>query len=158
MALSSKLTQVYIRDKATPSPLWTYSFRVKDVSLNIGQVNYGSPYDEAIDGSLRTNIRGYRMSVNLPLNKLYDSLIKRNVIFDATLDQFLNQLYTHLVTNNGEFVQISFDATNYYDFIPESVSYSVAYTNQIARASGSLKFIGQGIITNITTDLEAPSV
>lgn len=154
MALSSKLTQIAIRDQS-PGASWVYTFKVKDLSLDIGQVNYGSPYDEAIDGSLRTNIRGFRMSVNLPINKLYTAQIKKNA-GNSALDVFLNDLITHLVDNGGESVQISFDSSNYYDFIPDATTYTVAYTNQIGRGSGSLNFIGQTIITNITTDLRAP--
>jgi len=157
MALSSKLTQIYIRDE-NPVDKWSYTFKVKDVALDIGQVNYGAAYDEAIDGSLRSNIRGYRMTVDLPLNKLYDSLVLRLGVNPSQLTAFLNDLITHFVTDGNEFLQISFNGTDWYNFIPDMASYRVAYTNQIARASGSLKFIGQGIITTIDTPLQAPSV
>ena len=155
MPLSSKLTQIYIRDKA-PSG-WVYRFRVKDLDFNIGQVNYGSAYDEVIDASLRSNIRGFRMSIDLPLNKLYSSLVTKNAVA-STFEAFLGDMMQAMATDGDEYVEISFDATNYYKFVPDMSSYRVSYTNQIARASGSLKFIGQEIVTNIDAPLQAPSV
>ena len=155
MALSAKLLKIYIRDK-TPSG-WLYTFKVKDASLDIGQVNYGAAYDEAIDGSLRSNIRGFRMSIDLPLNKLYGSLVTKNAVA-SKFETFLGDMMQVMTADGDEYVEISFDGTNFYNFVPDMASYRVAYTNQIARASGSLKFIGQGIITTIDSPLQAPSV
>jgi hypothetical protein len=151
MALSSKITELYITNNT-----WVYTFKVKDVALDIGQVNYGAAYDEAIDGSLRSNIRGYRMSIDLPINKIYDSVVEKAGTPSATFITFLDDMLAHMQSN--DFISISLKLPDYYNFIPDMASYRVAYTNQIARASGSLKFIGQGIITTIDTPLQAPSV
>lgn len=153
MALSSKLPRIYFRFGTL-----TYSFKVKDASLDIGQVNYGSPYDEAVDGFLRSNIRGFRMRIDLPINKLYSSQIKKSLVFNSSMDEFLNDMIIHLIDNQNEFLEISFDATNYYSFIPDTTSYGVSYTNQIARGNGSLKFIGLNIIKTIPPELTAPAV
>ena len=156
MALSAKLTKIYIRQKSNS---WKYSFKVKDTLLDIGQVNYGSPYDEAIDGSFRSNMRGFRMIVDLPLNKLYSSLVEQLVGGNTdTFESFLGDLTASMVTNSDGHIQVSFDNTNWHNVIPESSSYKVTYTNQIARASGSMKLIGLNIITSVPASLQAPSV
>ena len=157
MPLSAKLTQIRIRDIDVT---WRYRFKVKDLSMDIGQVNYGAAYDEAIDGSLRTNIRGFRMTVNLPLNKLYDSLVYEEVgTSTAQLTDFLDDMIDALVTDGEEYIEVSFDNTNWHKVIPDATSYGVSYTNQIARGQGSVTLIGQEILpVNIPSSLEAPSV
>jgi len=130
--------------------------------LDVGQVNYGSPYDEAIDGSLRTNLRGFRISADLPLSKLYDALVDKYVSgeqpVDSALTAFLDDMIASLVTDGDENLVVSFNGYEWHKVIPDSSSYRVAYTNQIARSSGSVKLIGQEIITSIPSSLEAPSV
>ena len=157
MALSNKLTEIRIRDIDVT---WRYRFKVKDLSMDIGQVNYGAAYDEAIDGSLRTNIRGFRMTVNLPLNKLYDSLVYEEVgTSTAQLTDFLDDMIDALVTDGEEYIEVSFDNTNWHKVIPDATSYGVSYTNQIARGQGSITLIGQEILpVNIPSSLQAPSV
>ena len=157
MALSNKLTEIRIRDIDVT---WRYRFKVKDLSMDIGQVNYGAAYDEAIDGSLRTNIRGFRMTVNLPLNKLYDSLVYEEVgTSTAQLTDFLDDMIDALVTDGEEYIEISLDNSNWHKVIPDATSYGVSYTNQIARGQGSVTLIGQEILpVNIPSSLQAPSV
>ena len=157
MALSNKLTEIRIRDIDVT---WRYRFKVKDLSMDIGQVNYGAAYDEAIDGSLRTNIRGFRMTVNLPLNKLYDSLVYEEVgTSTAQLTDFLDDMIDALVTDGEEYIEVSLDNTNWHKVIPDATSYGVSYTNQIARGQGSVTLIGQEILpVNIPSSLQAPSV
>ena len=157
MALSNKLTEIRIRDIDVT---WRYRFKVKDLSMDIGQVNYGAAYDEAIDGSLRTNIRGFRMTVNLPLNKLYDSLVYEEVgTSTAQLTDFLDDMIDALVTDGEEYIEVSLDNTNWHKVIPDATSYGVSYTNQIARGQGSITLIGQEILpVNIPSSLQAPSV
>ena len=158
MALSNKLTEIRIRDIDVT---WRYRFKVKDLSMDIGQVNYGAAYDEAIDGSLRTNIRGFRMTVNLPLNKLYDSLVYQEVgtAGNSSLTNFLDDMIDALVADGEEYIEVSFDNTNWHKVIPDATSYGVSYTNQIARGQGSVTLIGQEILpVNIPSSLQAPSV
>jgi len=155
-----KAGSLYYADGSTAT--WYYTFRVKDTLLDVGQVNYGSPYDEAIDGSLRTNLRGFRISADLPLSKLYDALVDKYVSgeqpADSALTAFLDDMIASLVTDGDENLVVSFNGYEWHKVIPDSSSYRVAYTNQIARSSGSVKLIGQEIITSIPSSLEAPSV
>jgi len=155
-----KTSVLYCLDALTAA--WYYTFKVKDTLLDVGQVNYGSPYDEAIDGSLRTNLRGFRISVDLPLSKLYDALVDKHVSgeqpADSALTTFLDDMIASLVTDGDEHLVVSFNGYEWHKVIPDSSSYRVAYTNQIARSSGSIKLIGQEIITSIPSSLEAPSV
>ena len=158
MALSNKLTEIRIRDIGIT---WRYRFKVKDLNMDIGQVNYGGVYDEAVDGSLRTNIRGFRMTVNLPLNKLYDSLVYQEVgtAGNSSLTNFFDDMIEALVTDGEDYIEVSFDNSNWHKVIPDAASYGVSYTNQIARGKGSIKLVGQEILpANIPLSLQAPSV
>ena len=81
MALSSKITNIYIRQKDYDTANdWKYEFIINSAVSELGQVNYGSAFDEAIDGTLRHNLRGFRITVNLDWNKLLDSTAKRTYL------------------------------------------------------------------------------
>ena len=63
MALSSKLTSIKIRanqDNALNVLDWVYTLTISSMQSDIGQVNFTSAYDEALDGTLRSNLRGFR--------------------------------------------------------------------------------------------------
>lgn len=155
-----KTSALYALDAS--ASVWYYTFKVKDVNLDVGQVNFGAAYDEAVDGSFRSNIRGFRMSVDLPLNKLYGSLANKHVSGEqpanSALTSFLNDIITSLVTDKDEYIVVSFNGYDWHKVVPDATSYSVAYTNQIARAKGSIKLMGQEIITSVPASLQAPSV
>lgn len=173
MALSSKISTIYIRSSDFASSAigsWKYEFVAHGINNEIGQVNYNQAFDEAIDGSLRSNLRGFRLSTSLNWQKLHESIMFKYryadingtpILFsDSTVDMgdFFEDLITSLVTNSDRFVEISYDDTTYHEVIPENLSYKTVYSNQIGRGSADLVFIGQKIVTSIPESLEAPSV
>jgi hypothetical protein len=157
MALSSKISTIYIR-KAGGSD-WSYTITTNNFTSEIGQVNYGSAYDEAIDASLRHNLRGFRLTVTLNWAKLLSSTFDGNVSADGdTASSFLNDLVSALVTDGDSYVQVSFDNSNWINVVPDGATVTTAYTNQIGRGSSNITLIGQQILTSIPAYLEAPSV
>ena len=163
MALSSKITNIYIRQKDYDTANdWKYEFIINSAVSELGQVNYGSAFDEAIDGSLRHNLRGFRITVNLDWAKLLDSTAKRTLFggsqASSTIGALLTDLLDALVTDGDSYVEVSFDDTNWVKVVPDAATYRTVYTNQIGRGSSSIKLIGQEILTSIPAYLEAPSV
>ena len=166
MALSSKLTSIKIRanqDNTLNVLDWVYTLTISSMQSDIGQVNFTSAYDEALDGTLRSNLRGFRVTISLDWAKLYDSLITSTGT-DVTgggnsVADLMNDIRSSLIGNEDDYLEMSVDGgSNYFDVIPESMSLTTAYNNQIGRGSASLKFIGRDLQTTIPTYLEAPSV
>ena len=153
MALSSKISTIYIREDGGGG--WSYTITTNNFTSELGQVNYGSAYDEAIDASLRHNLRGFRLTVTLDWGKLASATFSGT---GTTAGSLLNSIITALVTNGDSNIQVSLDNTNWIDVIPDAATYRTAYTNQIGRGSASITLIGQEIITSIPAYLEAPSV
>lgn len=182
MALSSKLETINIRvDHATPaSGDWEYKFTINNMVSDIGQVNYGSSFDEAVDGTLRHNFRGFRLNLELNWEKLLSSTAQKRTytsswgsFSSSTVSAFLTDLVDALVTNGDGHVEVSFDGTfdtiynistpnlsaaDHFRFVLDSSTFRTVYTNQIGRSSANLKFVGKQILTGIPAALEAPSV
>lgn len=166
MPLSNKLTSIKIRanqDNSFNVLDWVYTLTISSMQSDIGQVNFTSAYDEALDGTLRSNLRGFRVTISLDWAKLHDSLITSTGT-DVTgggnsVADLMNDIRSSLIGNEDDYLEMSVDGgSNYFDVIPESMSLTTAYNNQIGRGSASLKFIGRDLQTTIPTYLEAPSV
>lgn len=163
--LPSKLTEFRIRKQGIQAGEWLYIFTINNLVSELGQVNYGSAYDEAIDGSLRHNFRGFRLSITLDFGKLLSSTVVKHPsggsATSSTVREFLNDLITSFTTDGDDHVDVSFSSTygseDWREMILDSSSLSTVYTNQIARESASIKLIGKGIITTIPEELQSPS-
>jgi len=183
MALSSKLSTINIRvdvGDGFVSGDWEYRFTINNMVSDLGQVNYGSSFDEAIDGTLRHNFRGFRVSLDLNWEKLLSSTAEKRTytsswgsFSSSTVSAFLTDLIDALVTNGDGHVEVSFDGTfdeiynistpnlssaDHFRFVLDSSTFRTVYTNQIGRSSANLKFVGKQILTGIPAALEAPSV
>lgn len=183
MALSSKLSTINIRvdvGDGFVSGDWEYRFTINNMVSDLGQVNYGSSFDEAIDGTLRHNFRGFRVSLDLNWEKLLSSTAEKRTytsswgsFSSSTVSAFLTDLVDALVTDGDGHVEVSFDGTfdaiynistpnlssaDHFRFVLDSSTFRTVYTNQIGRSSANLKFVGKQILTGIPAALEAPSV
>jgi hypothetical protein len=163
--LPNPLTEFRIRRQNFGTGDWLYIFTINNLISELGQVNYGSAFDEAIDGTLRHNFRGFRLSVTLDFQKLLSSTVVHHpnggVQASSTVRAFLNTLVTAFTTNGDDHVEISFKSLygseDWREMILDSSSLKTVYTNQIARESASIKLIGKGIITSIPEELQSPS-
>jgi len=183
MALSSKLETINIRvdvGDGFVSGDWEYKFTINSMVSDIGQVNYGSAFDEAVDGTLRHNFRGFRLNLELNWEKLLSSTAQKRTytsswgsFSSSTVGAFLTDLVDAFVTNGDGHVEVSFDGTfdaiynistpnlsaaDHFRFVLDSSTFRTVYTNQIGRSSANLKFVGKQILTGIPAALEAPSV
>ena len=183
MALSSKLETINIRvdvGDGFVSGDWEYKFTINSMVSDIGQVNYGSAFDEAVDGTLRHNFRGFRLNLELNWEKLLSSTAQKRTytsswgsFSSSTVSAFLTDLVDALVTDGDGHVEVSFDGTfdaiynistpnlsaaDHFRFVLDSSTFRTVYTNQIGRSSANLKFVGKQILTGIPAALEAPSV
>ena len=165
MALSSKISTIYIRKAGGAG--WSYTITTNNFTSEIGQVNYGSAYDEAIDASLRHNLRGFRFTLDLNWVKLLSSTFTGS---GSSASAFLQDLVSAF-TGGDSYVEVSFSGSfttlfddtngataNAFKFILDSSSITTAYTNQIGRGSANIRLIGQELATTIPAALQAPSV
>jgi hypothetical protein len=165
MPLSNKLTSIKIRANQDNDLVldWVYTVTISSMQSDIGQVNFTSAFDEALNGTLRSNFRGFRVTISLDWAKLYDSLVTSTGT-DVTgggdsVADLMNDIRASMIGNEDDYLEMSVNGgSNYFDVIPESMSLTTAYKNQIGRGSASLKFIGRELQTIIPSYLEAPSV
>jgi hypothetical protein len=168
MALSSKISSIYIRKAGGSS--WSYTITTNNFTSDIGQVNFGSAYDEALDASLRQNLRGFRFTLELNWAKLLSSTFAGSGGGGNTASAFLQDLVSAF-TGGDSYVEVSFSGSfttlfddtngataNAFKFILDSSTITTAYTNQIGRGSANIRLIGQELATTIPAALQAPSV
>tara|TARA_B100001093_G_C26425669_1_gene841780 strand:+ start:147 stop:707 length:561 start_codon:yes stop_codon:yes gene_type:complete len=185
MALAVQISDFFIvKDAYSSDTDFAYLIKTTNFDLSLGLVSFGGINDEAIDGSLRTNIRGYRATLDLPHEKLLTSTFKRTTFAttgnlntfsnnftnkvsdfsDSSISQFFTDMITIFKTNGDTHVVLSLDGnvpslppaqTEYMDFIIDSSSFKTTFTNQIGRDSGNIKLIGQKILTTIPTEYQA---
>lgn len=167
MALSRKIK--YIRIRNLNGGTWDYTLKINAMDADLGQENWTSAYDEALSGDLRTNLRGFRLSVDIDWQKILADTVQITVAVpdgdsddgtDSTIRAVLNNIVTSLVTNNDRSIEISLDYVNpnWIEVVPESLTQLVNYKNQISKTSSKLSFKGRSIITSIPLYLEQPGV
>ena len=170
MALSSKISSISIRKAGGGD--WSYDITTSNFTSDIGQVNFGSAYDESLDASLRQNLRRFRFTLDLNWAKLLSSTFDGDATYSTsdTASGFLQDLVSAF-TGGDSYVEVSFDGTfdvlfddtnggsaDHFKFILDSSSITTAYTNQIGRGSANIKLIAQELATTIPAALQAPSV
>jgi len=149
MALAKQISQIEIEGVTTS---WLYGFTTQNLEVELTQVNYGSAFDEAVDGSLRNNFRGWRASIEVS----YDAFIKGTVTGSGnTFEEFMDDIYTSFVTDGDDYIKVSLDGLNDIQMVLEDMSVLTRYRNQIGVASGSMRFIGRSIITSIPFHLQS---
>lgn len=162
--LPSKLQSFKIRKQGIQVGEWLYTFKVNNLVSELGQVNYGSAYDEAVDGTLRHNFRGFRLTITLDFAKLNNATVDKTIsgtgTSDSTFQEFLNDV-TAALTGGDQYVDFAFDTFDtdtWRRMVIDAASLRTVYTNQIGRASASITLVGQQILTTIPDELIPPSV
>tara|TARA_R110002020_G_scaffold201592_3_gene404290 strand:+ start:2636 stop:3193 length:558 start_codon:yes stop_codon:yes gene_type:complete len=184
MAIAKKISKLFVKAKDySVSTDFCYIITPTSFNVSLGLVSFGGINDEAIDGSKRSNIRGYRINLDLPHEMLVESTFKRTTFgttgdpdsfptpFDfnqvlsdfsnSNVSTFINDIITVFKTNSDNFIEVSFDGlyeSSVKDFrkvVVDSSSFKTTFTNQIGRDSSNIKFVGQKILTEIPTELQA---
>ena len=181
MAIATTISQLFIKTKDYDADAdFCYLITPKNFNVSLATLNFGNDNDEAIDGSLRSNLRGFRMTLDIPHEKLLTSTFKKttkqttgdpfgsNLTADFSLLSFSNSdvttfftdIITTFKTNSDDFVEVSFDGVfqqtpdDFRKIIIDSSSFSTVFTNQIGRDSSSIKFVGQKKLTAIPDELQ----
>ena len=185
MAIASTISQLFIKTKDYDANTdFCYLITPTNFDVSLAILNFGGDNDEAIDGSLRSNLRGFRMSLEIPHEKLLTSTFKKTTkettglqdtfptpfdfdslsagnFSDSNATTFFTDIITTFKTNSDDFVEVSFDGVyesstqDFRKIVIDSSSFSTVFTNQIGRDSSSIKFVGQKKLTSIPTELQA---
>tara|TARA_Y100000114_G_scaffold110550_1_gene104172 strand:- start:30 stop:587 length:558 start_codon:yes stop_codon:yes gene_type:complete len=184
MAIAKEISKLFVKTKDYSADAdFCYIITPTSFNISLGLVSFGGINDEAIDGSKRSNVRGYRMSIDLPHEILIESTFKRttrsttgnpadfSTPFDFTevlsdfsnsnVSTFINDIITVFKTNSDDFIEVSFDGIfqsspdDFRKVILDSSSFKTVFSNQIGRDSSDIKFVGQKILTSIPTELQA---
>ena len=184
MAIATTISQLFIKTKDyNANADFCYLITPTNFNVSLGVLNFGSDNDEAIDGSLRSNLRGFRMRLEIPHEKLLTSTFKRTTFgttgnpdsfptsfdFTTVLSDFSNSdattfftdIITTFKTNGDDFVEVSFDGVfesstkDFRKIVIDSSSFKTIFTNQIGRDSSTIKFVGQKKLIAIPTELQA---
>ena len=185
MAIATTISQLFIKTKDYNADAdFCYLITPTNFNVSLAMLNFGSDNDEAIDGSLRSNLRGFRMSLEIPHEKLLTSTFKKttkatthpspNTIsnpfdFTTVLNDFSNSdattfftdIITTFKTNGDDFVEVSFDGVyesstkDFRKIVIDTSSFKTVFTNQTGRDSSTIKFVGQKKLIAIPNELQA---
>tara|TARA_Y100000114_G_scaffold64037_1_gene58640 strand:- start:711 stop:1271 length:561 start_codon:yes stop_codon:yes gene_type:complete len=185
MAIATTISRLFIRKKDyNVDPDFCYLITPTNFNVSLAMLNFGSDNDEAIDGSLRSNLRGFRMNLDIPHEKLLTSTFKRTtkqttgvgsstIDFSGLLSDFSNSdvttFFTDIIsafkTDSDDYVEVSFDgifenpaSTTLKDFrkiVIDTSSFKTVFTNQTGRDSSTIKFVGQKKLIAIPNELQA---
>lgn len=119
---------------------------VHSLDRSYDMVYYGSAYDEPVSGRLRSNIRGFRMSLSLLYSKCVQSEVFLNLLNYIAED----------IQNNLAFILAGEGTKNMIKFVPDSdFLHRVQYANQIGRYVPKLSLTSFDIFTSYPVGAEA---
>lgn len=156
MALPKRQTEVGFRFVGDT----TFSKTVKLSNSNIEvtpEYFSGSAYKESVGGKRISDVRGFRVKINLSYNasseantfqELFNELI--SAFRDGTTSQGGN--FTRLTINFGSVLEDASSAE--IPFVLEDLSYTQTYRDQIGRFVPSITVCSENILTSIPEDLQ----
>lgn len=188
MALARQATDIYIiltstiDDPSTDSDdRLSYQITIQNKGISITPEFYGgSTFDETIGARRISNLRGFRVSIDLSYGLSKESVTKRDYdgsgtptvststfrdMFNEIMSAFRNgtfeggtktfrKMIVLIKQSNNTYTAILDDASNDMAFIPSEMSYQQTYTNQIGRFTPSISIVSQDLITEIGSELE----
>lgn len=168
-------------DNAANSIEYTLTIQNKDIQIE-PEFWGGGAFDETIGAKRISNLRGYRVRVNLNFNasREYASRVVGNAsATDSTYREMFNDVlycFTNdeMPTSTNTFVALNlrvrtdsgqnvvtdtnFDGTlqegTFLNFIPEDMSYNQQYSNQIGRFVPRMTFVSEVLMPSIPEELE----
>lgn len=146
MALPKQFTEVTFRLDKTADI--THTVRIQNSNINITPEYFsGSSYKESIGGKRISDIRGFRVSINLSYSASTQPSEFRS-LFNDLLEAFRDG-----VDFNGLYVSI--EATELSSkFILEDLTYTQTYNNQIGRFVPSITLCSESIVSSIPSNLQ----
>ena len=151
----------------------------KDISIT-PEFYGGSSYDETIGAKRLSNLRGFRIGIDLSYNLSKEEVIKRDYdtsgsaspttstfreMFNEIMSAFRNgtfdggtknfvKMIVSVGQSNGSHQEIRGDDADPIGFVPSEMGYRQTYTNQIGRFIPSITLESEDLITDIRTELE----
>jgi len=179
MALAKKMQTINIllRSSTHSTDSIEYSLLVQNNQIQITPEYWsGSPYDETIGATRISNLRGYRVRIDLSYNASreyvtrivsggsYSASTYRS-LFNEILFCYANgimpigsnvpfiALNVRILTDSGSTV-IQNSSGDFYGFVPESMSYVQQYSNQIGRFIPAISLVSENLLTEIPSSLQ----
>lgn len=182
MSLAKQATKLNILLTAdgTSSNRVEYEMTVQNKDIEIVPEFFsGGAFDESIGGKRISNLRGYRVRINLSYNGAIETtqkIIGTASAVDSTYREMFNEImscfstgtitesvpntsfdkmYVRVETNAGSnAIPISASNTDWMAFITEDMSYTQTYTNQIGRFTPSITLVSETLMPSIPSELE----
>lgn len=175
MALPRQLTDLLIQFRTDSGTTYKYyTVTVQNSAFEIVPEYFsGSSYKESIGGKRISDIRGFRIKINLSYEASQESIDKREVVSGVGTDSSstFREMFNDIVqafkddtinidgtdeTFTGLDIGINSDTSidGFRKFIVEDMSYTQTYRNQIGRFTPSITLCSEDIVTEIGADFE----
>lgn len=145
MAISKQITacEIDIKQSDGTTSISGYPKRVELYSGSITFKPYylgGSVYDEALSGKLRTQLGGYRASIQLGWERLTNTANLANIVSNATVSTYRPRI---------TFAPDASTPTSNFNVVIGDVTWTAAIESQITRQPISVSFVSQDYFTAI---------
>jgi len=183
MSLAKQATKLNILLTAdgTASNRVEYEVAVQNKDIEITPEFFsGGAFDESIGGKRISNLRGYRVRINLSYDGAIETaqkIVGTSSAVDSTYREMFNEMmscfssgtitesvpntsfdkmYVRVGTNAGTQNAVTINATSgtFMGFIPEDISYTQTYSNQIGRFRPSITLVSEDLMPSIPEELE----
>jgi len=158
-----------------------YQVVVQDKDIEISAEFFtGSAFDESIGGKRISNLRGYRARITLSYNGSQESTQKKvgtGSYVDSTYQEMFNELMSCFATGTiieaigndtfsklcvridqadgtSDAITISNSSGTFMGFIPEELTYTQTYSNQIGRFVPSITLVSEDLMPSIPEELQ----
>jgi hypothetical protein len=174
---------LFLADTDTANNRVEYQITVQNKDIQIVPEYFsGGPYDESIGGKRISNLRGYRVRINLSfdgsLEKTQKDANGTGSYSDSTFREMFNEIMScfsagqiietlpasqnftnmhvrvHTDTGYGNAIPIYEGSGSFMPFVPEDLSYQQTYTNQIGRFRPSITLVSETLMPNIPEELQ----
>ena len=145
MALSKQITAcqvtIYESDGATPASGYPKRVELYSGSVTVRPYYFsGTSFDEALSGKLRTQLGGYRPTVQLGWERLLNTDNLANIVADAVTTSFRPRIF---------FAPDASDTSNGFNVIISDVTWSASIQSQITTQPINVEFRGQEVLDEI---------
>lgn len=145
MALSKQITacEIDIKQSDGTTSIAGYPKRVELYSGSITFKPYylgGSVFDEALSGKLRTQLGGYRASIQLGWERLTNTANLANIVSNATVSTYRPRI---------TFAPDAATPTSNFNVVISDVTWSADIQSQVTRQPISVGFVSQEYFTAI---------
>lgn len=177
---------LFLADTDTDNNRVEYKITVQNKDIEIVPEFFsGGAYDESIGGKRISNLRGYRVRINLSFDGSLEKTQKvagvAGSYTDSTFRDMFNEIMScfstgqiietlsgsppsqnftnmhvrvHVDSGYGNAIRIYEGGTSFMPFVPEDMSYTQTYTNQIGRFRPSITLVSETLMPNIPSELQ----